>query len=501
MILPCLAEANLTQGDIEASDRVLQQVRNMKIYFLGICGTAMGNVARLMQSLGHEVAGSDSAVYPPMSRFLEEAGISVWNGFDCKRLVSWNPDLVVVGNAVTRGNPVVEYLLDSRKFRIVSLPEIIRENLLPNRHTLVVAGTHGKTTTASLAAFMLGEMGVDPGWMVGGLPKSLESGCALGSLEAPFVIEGDEYDSAFFDKRSKFIHYFPQTLVLNNIEFDHSDIFRDLDDVKRSFSHLLHLVPGNGQVIANGDDPNLKSLFPLEWIRLLRVGLKEDNDVRIHGFQEDPSGSRFSLSWKGFDWGEVEWGQCGLFNARNAAMAATATACALGLDSPMELPLDSLSRFEGVRRRQEVRWKCEDVILIEDFAHHPTAVAETLRSFRNRYPEARLAACFEPRSNTSATRVMQSDWEKAFLQADSLWLGPIFRKDAIAPDQQLSREGVVNAMQEAGKEGYAFDSFPQMGNALKERIHKKNTSLWVVLFFSNGSFGGLLDNWVHELEP
>lgn len=463
----------------------------MKIYFLGICGTAMGNVARLMHAQGHEVAGCDAGIYPPMSDFLAEAAIPVREGYDPEPMVSWGPDLVVVGNALARGNPAVEFLLETRRFRFVSLPELIREQVLAERHAVVVAGTHGKTTTTAITAFLLREVGANPGWMLGGVPRDLEAGCAAGDADASFVIEGDEYDSAFFDKRSKFIHYFPRTLVLNNLEFDHSDIFRDLEDVQRSFSHLLRLVPGDGRVLINGDDPNLLALLPAPWTQVLRVGLGPENDLGIEQFSEYEAGSHFVLRWRGGSQAEIRWGLPGLFNARNAAMASLAAASALGLEDPTRLPLERLAGFTGVRRRQEVRRASGGLILVEDFGHHPTAVRETLRSFRARYPGAHLAAAFEPRSNTSTTRIMQAAWEEAFAEADSLWLAPVYRNERIPPNQRLDREALVQNMRRAGGEGSYFDDFSSMEAALRTRLVEVGDHARVLLLFSNGGFGGL----------
>jgi UDP-N-acetylmuramate: L-alanyl-gamma-D-glutamyl-meso-diaminopimelate ligase len=235
-------------------------IHSMRVFFIGVCGTAMGNAAVLLKKMGHDVAGSDAGVYPPMSDVLESAGIDLFEGFAEQEMLDWRPDRVVVGNAVSRGNPQVEYLLRTREIEFVSLPQLIGEDLIGNRPAVVVAGTHGKTTTTALTSFALSQVGMDPGYLIGGVPLDLPSGNELGAETSPFVIEGDEYDSAFFDKRSKFIHYRPKVLILNNLEFDHGDIFRDLEDISRSFSHLLRIVPSDGFVVCNGDDPHLKAL-------------------------------------------------------------------------------------------------------------------------------------------------------------------------------------------------------------------------------------------------
>src|SRR6185312_800846 len=270
----------------------------MRLYFMGICGTAMGNAALLARAAGHEVLGSDAGVYPPMSTVLANAGITLHEGYDAARLQQLAPDLVVIGNALSRGNPEIEWLLDTRMVRFTSLPAMLHDFVLKDRRNIVIAGTHGKTTTTALTAFLLRENGIDPGFLIGGVPLDPPTGSHLGAATAPFVIEGDEYDSAFFDKRSKFIHYAPHIAVLNNLEFDHADIFRDVADVQRTFLHLTRIVPRNGWIVLNGDDANLRALGPLAWTRVVRVGLDESNDLRIVMFRESATGASFRLEWR-----------------------------------------------------------------------------------------------------------------------------------------------------------------------------------------------------------
>src|SRR5687768_13178723 len=279
----------------------------MKVYFMGVCGTAMGNAALLARAAGHVVEGADSGVYPPMSTVLAGAGITLHEGYDPARLQKLAPDLVVVGNALSRGNPEVEWLLESRALPFTSLPAMLNDFVLKRRRNLVICGTHGKTTTTALTAFLLREAGQDPGFLIGGVPQDPPVGAHLGAPQDPFVIEGDEYDSAFFDKRSKFIHYAPHIAVLNNLEFDHADIFRDLTDVQRTFTHLTRIVPRNGFVVLNGDDTNLPALGAMSWTRVIRVGLDESNDVRLVNFAETPAGAEFRILWQGEEWGHVRW--------------------------------------------------------------------------------------------------------------------------------------------------------------------------------------------------
>jgi UDP-N-acetylmuramate: L-alanyl-gamma-D-glutamyl-meso-diaminopimelate ligase len=465
----------------------------MKIYFMGICGTAMGNAALLARAAGHEVSGADAGVYPPMSTVLAEAGIALHEGYDADRLAKLAPDLVVIGNAMSRGNPEVEWLLDTRALSFVSLPALLSETVLARRKNIVVCGTHGKTTTTALAAFLLRENGRDPGFLIGGVPLDPPTGNHLGTACDPFVIEGDEYDSAFFDKRSKFIHYAPHVAVLNNLEFDHADIFRDLADVQRTFSHLTRIVPRNGWVVMNGDDDNLRALGPLPWTRVVRVGVGDGNDVRITNFAEGPGGVTFSLVWNGEKWGEVFWTSPGIFNARNAAMAATAAALALG--GRELISLDPLSRFRGVRRRQETLVERPGLTVIEDFGHHPTAIAETLTSLRARHPGAVLTAVFEPRSNTARTKALQGGFLRALAQADEVFIGAVNRADKLKEGERFDAEAVVQQLEALGVHAITAATNADVVTALKAETLEKAAvggRARVTVFFSNGSFDGII---------
>ncbi|HUJ45436.1 MAG TPA: UDP-N-acetylmuramate:L-alanyl-gamma-D-glutamyl-meso-diaminopimelate ligase [Opitutaceae bacterium] len=467
----------------------------MRIYFMGIGGTAMGNAALLARAAGHEVLGADRGVYPPMSTVLAEAGITVHEGYDAARLEQLAPDLVVIGNAMTRGHPEVEWLLDTRALPFTSLPALLYEHVLKLRRNIVVAGTHGKTTTTALTAFLLRENGRDPGFLIGGVPQDPPTGSHLGAAADPFVIEGDEYDSAFFDKRSKFIHYAPQIAVLNNLEFDHADIFRDLADVQRAFSHLTRLVPRNGWVVMNGDDPNLRSLLPLSWTRVVRVGTGEGNDLRITGFTEEAAGAAFTLVWRGAVWAEVRWQLTGLFNARNAAMAACGAGLALHPDQPAQLRLEALARFRAVRRRQEVRARTPAVTVIEDFGHHPTALAETLGALRARHPGARLTAVFEPRSNTARMRILQNGFARALAQADEVYLGAVSRGESLKAEERFDAEAVAQQMETQGVDAQWFHSNQVLCDRLMADTLPPQGETRVVVFFSNGSFDGIIDRY------
>ena len=459
---------------------------------MGICGTAMGNAALLARAAGHEVLGADTGVHPPMSTVLADAGITLHEGYDPVRLAKLAPDLVVIGNAMSRGNPEVEWLLDTRALPFTSLPALLNDTVLKTRKNIVVCGTHGKTTTTSLTAFLLRENGRDPGFLIGGVPLDPPVGNHLGAAGDPFVIEGDEYDSAFFDKRSKFIHYAPHVAVLNNLEFDHADIFRDLADVQRTFSHLTRIVPRNGFIVMNGDDENLRALGPLAWTRVVRVGTGEGNDVRIADFSETPAGVSFRLVWSGVEWGAVSWAIPGIYNVRNAAMAATAAALAIHPGEPTRLSLAPLARFRGVKRRQEVLVSTPALTVIEDFGHHPTALAETLRSFRNRFPGAVLTAVFEPRSNTARTNTLQAGFMAALALADEVYLGAVNRADKLKADERFNTEAVIAHLEAHGVRATSAPTNAELLEKLASFLPAASDTPRLVVFFSNGSFDGII---------
>jgi UDP-N-acetylmuramate: L-alanyl-gamma-D-glutamyl-meso-diaminopimelate ligase len=468
----------------------------MKIYFMGICGTAMGNAALLARAAGHEVLGADSGVYPPMSDVLAGAGITVFEGYDTVRLQALAPNLVVIGNAMSRGNPEVEWLLDTRAIAFTSLPALLHDTVLKSRRNIVVCGTHGKTTTTSMAAFLLRENGRDPGFLIGGVPQDPPMGNHLGTANDPFVIEGDEYDSAFFDKRSKFIHYAPHIAVLNNLEFDHADIFRDLADVQRTFNHLTRIVPRNGWIVMNGDDENLRAFGAIPWTQVLRVGTGEHNDVRIGNFVEEEAGAVFTLWWKEKPWASVHWSLHGLFNVRNAAMAATAAALAFNPENPTSLKIDALTRFRGVKRRQEILVDTPALKVIEDFGHHPTALAETLHSFRARFKGAVLTAVFEPRSNTARTSTLQSGFARALAGADEVYLGAVNRVEKLAANERFDTGAVVQHLKTQGREAHAFDTNAALLQQLVAATLPPSGRPRVIVFFTNGSFDGIIGRYV-----
>lgn len=399
----------------------------MHIHILGICGTFMGSLARLARDAGHHVTGSDAHVYPPMSTQLKEAGIRLMEGYSADNLVPV-PDLVVIGNAMSRGNAEVEAVL-SLRLPYVSGPQWLRDHILSDRQVLAVAGTHGKTTTTSMLAWILSDAGLNPGFLVGGVPLNLGVSSALGDANAPFIVEADEYDSAFFDKRSKFVHYRPDVAVLNNLEFDHADIFPDLAAIERQFHHMVRTVPGNGRVLKAANEPALDRVIaqgcwtPVEQFGHQGIGCQWQYRL------DDTLGQHFVLSHTDAQGHEltatVKWQLHGEYNVRNA-LAAAAAAYYAGVS--LEQAASALARFKAPRRRQEVRGVVNDIAVIDDFAHHPTAVALTLSSWRamvNQQEYGRVLAVLEPRSNTMKMGALRDRLASSVDDADlSFWYRP-----------------------------------------------------------------------------
>src|SRR5881396_780232 len=438
----------------------------------------MGSIAAALHQRGLKVTGSDENVYPPMSIFLEKRGIALKEGYRAENIPA-DADVVVIGNAMKRGNPEVEAVL-SRKLLYLSLPEVLRNYFLRGRHNLVVTGTHGKTTTTALLAWIMEKAGRKPGYLIGGLPKNLGQGARLNDSKY-FVIEGDEYDTAFFDKRSKFIHYLPELLIVNNLEFDHADIFRDLDEIKLSFRRLLNIVPQNGMVLLNGDDANCVDVAKDCLAQLIEVGFSKNCAQRIREVAYSSSGSRFKLGEETFEIPLI-----GEFNVRNAAMAATA---ARFYDVPKTKVDNAFKRFSGIARRQEVRGEARGVKVIDDFGHHPTAIANTLQALRHRYRGHRLWAIFEPRSNTTRRAVFQQQLPEALKLADGVFIAQVAKLEQIPEEERLNPERVVAAIARAGRPAF----YEQNADAIAERIVPMLRPNDVVIVFSNGGF----DN-IHE---
>ena len=444
----------------------------------------MGSVAAALGERGFRVTGSDENVYPPMSIFLEERGIKLHQGYG-KENIPNDADVVVIGNAMKRGNPEVEAVLN-RKLFYLSLPEALKNYFLRGKHNLVVTGTHGKTTTTSLLTWIMEKAGRKPGYLIGGIPKNLGQGARLNDSKY-FVIEGDEYDSAFFDKRSKFIHYLPELVIVNNIEFDHADIFNNLDEIKLSFKRLLNIVPQNGMVLINGDDHNCVEVAKDCLAQMVEVGFSKNCAQRIRDVAYSSDGSRFKLGEDVYEIPLVgEFNDLGEFNVRNAAMASTA---ARFYDVPKSKIDNALKSFAGIARRQEVRGEARGVKVIDDFGHHPTAIAQTLQALRHRYHGQRIWAIFEPRSNTTRRAVFQNDLPKAFKFADGVFISEVARLEQIPEDERLHPETVVKAISKDGRAAF----YEKNADAIVDRIVPLLKEKDIVAVFSNGGF----DN-IHE---
>jgi UDP-N-acetylmuramate: L-alanyl-gamma-D-glutamyl-meso-diaminopimelate ligase len=444
----------------------------------------MGAVAAGMRERGFTVTGQDDNVYPPMSTFLEGQGIAITKGFAPEDIPA-TADLVVVGNAMTRGKPAVEAVLN-RKLYYLSLPETLKQYFLRGRHNLVVTGTHGKTTTTSLLAWILEHAGLAPGWLIGGIPANLGTGCNLRDSRH-FVIEGDEYDTAFFDKRSKFVHYLPELVIVNNIEFDHADIFRDLDDIKTSFRRLLNIVPSEGMVLLNADDPNCLDIAKTCPAPIVEVGFSPNAANQIRNVEHHGAHTSFELFGERF-----EIPLLGDFNIRNAAMAASA---AHFYGVPMAKIREALRTFAGIKRRQEVRGVKNGVTVIDDFGHHPTAIRETLAGLRRRYVGARLWAIFEPRSNTTRRAVFQQALPEAFADADGVFIAQIARLEQIPEAERLNPERVVADIAATGKPAF----YEPTADAIVEKLAPLTAEGDIVVVFSNGGFDGIHDKLLRSL--
>ncbi|MFM1886923.1 MAG: hypothetical protein RL026_2080 [Pseudomonadota bacterium] len=453
----------------------------MHVHILGICGTFMGGIAALARAAGHTVTGSDRNVYPPMSTQLEQLGIGVTSGFDAAQLEP-RPDIVVVGNVMSRGVPVVEALLDSG-IPYASGPEWLARGILQGRWVLAVAGTHGKTTTTSMLAHVLDDAGLAPGFLVGGVPGNFDVSARLGEGRH-FVIEADEYDTAFFDKRAKFVHYRPRTLVLNNLEYDHADIYPDLPAIQRQFHHLVRTVPGSGLIVHNAREPALQEVLG-QGCWSPREAFSRGGGVGVRWNARDLGGedfSHFEVLRDGLVQGEVRWSQYGAHNVDNA-LAAIAAACHAGV--PPGRAIDALSRFKGVRRRMEVVGEVAGVRVYDDFAHHPTAVATTIEGLRRRIGSARLLAVLEPRSNTMRMGVHRDTLGPSLAAADEVFL-------FAPPDLGWDLSAVMAPL---GAKAHAAADI----NALLAQLMACIRAGDHVLVMSNGGFGGLHRRLVETL--
>jgi UDP-N-acetylmuramate: L-alanyl-gamma-D-glutamyl-meso-diaminopimelate ligase len=465
----------------------------MRVHFIGICGTAMATLAALLKARGDLVQGSDAHVYPPMSDFLAAEGIPVFDGYAAEHIGD-DIDLVVVGNAISRGNVELESVLD-RSIRYASLPETIREAFLWDADAVVIAGTHGKTTTTALTAWLLTAGGLDPSMLVGGIARNFGAGGASFRVGAgrAFVIEGDEYDSAYFDKTAKFLKYLPDIAVVNNVEFDHADIYADLDAVRLAFARFVRLVPRRGLVLLGADSPDAAALAAHAHCPVQTFGLAETCDWRAEDLSAQGTSTSFTLRGPGGLSAAVTLPMLGVHNVRNA-LAAAAVAHASGVDAAAIA--GGLASFAGVRRRLEVVGVRSGVTVYDDFAHHPTAVAETIAAMRAARPGARLWAIFEPRSASSCRRVFQDAFAAAFAGADQVVIAPVFRS-ALPEAERLSAPALVADLAARGVAARSAGSIDEIVAWVGSEARAGDE----VVVMSNGGFGGIHGRLLEALAP
>ena len=463
----------------------LNKHKNEHFHFIGICGTAMGSVAAALQNRGYTITGSDQNVYPPMSDFLIKNNINVSVGHDENNIPD-KVDLVVIGNAMSRGNVEVESVLN-RKIPYTSLPELIKRYFLQGKRNIVITGTHGKTTTSSIIAHLLNDNGLNPNLMIGGIPLDIGEGGRFTESEF-FVIEGDEYDTAFFDKRSKFVHYMPEIVVVNNIEFDHADIFNNIEEIKLSFKRMLNIVPENGIVFVNGDDNDAVEVTENCRAPVIKVGANDNCDFKIENLNLESFNSSFSIKENSY-----KLPMDGEFNVRNAAMAI-AVSDFLKIDQ--QNIIESVSKFSGIARRQELRGEEKNVKVIDDFGHHPTAIAATIGALKQRYPDSKIWAIFEPRSNTSRRNLLQSELEDSLSQADGVFISEVPNPEKVPDGELLDVESVIENLSSRGKEAFIGLSSDDIVNKLIPLTSSGDT----IVVLSNGGFGGIHEKLLEALK-
>jgi UDP-N-acetylmuramate: L-alanyl-gamma-D-glutamyl-meso-diaminopimelate ligase len=460
------------------------------IHLIGICGTAMASLAGMLKERGFHVTGSDAAAYPPMSDLLGELSIPVAQPFDAKNLEP-KPELVVIGNAISRGNSELEYVLDQR-IPFCSLPQLLHNEFLRGKEVLVVAGTHGKTTTTSMLAWIFHSAGLDPSFLIGGIAENFGSSFHLGQGKH-FILEGDEYDTAFFDKGPKFLHYFPDAIILTSVEFDHADIYKDLDAVETAFKRLVNLIPRRGRIIAfdgaAGDQIESASLersLAKAFSPVERYGAGPRANWKVTNFRLDPGATTWSVEHNNAHWADFEFALAGEYNVWNAtAAAALAASCGI---APKDIAL-ALKSFKSVKRRLEVKAQVNGITIIDDFAHHPTAIAGTLKALRSRYAGSRLWAILEPRSNTLRRRVLQSDLARSLAQADEIVVANVFRSEAVPEHERLELPALAAEIKQHGRPARLLAD----ADAIVQTISPELRSGDVVAILSNGGFGGIYE--------
>jgi len=453
------------------------------IHLIGICGTAMASLAGMLKQRGFRVTGSDAAAYPPMSDFLRDLGIPVAQPFDPKNLEP-RPDLVVVGNAMSRGNVEIEHLLDQR-IPFCSLPQLLHDEFLRGKEVLVVAGTHGKTTTTSMLAWIFHSAGLQPSFLIGGIAENFGSSFQLG--QGPhFILEGDEYDTAFFDKGPKFLHYFPDSVILTSVEFDHADIYKDLDAVETAFKRLVNLVPRRGRIIAFDSGESVERCIAKAFCPVERYGAGPHADWQIANLRFEPGCTHWTVLHQGKPWAEFEFALAGEYNVWNAT-AAAALAFLCGIKK--EAIAAALQSFKSVKRRLEVKAQVNGITIIDDFAHHPTAIAGTLKALRARYPQARLWAILEPRSNTLRRRVLQNDLARSLAFADQIVVAGVFRSEAIPENERMQLPELAAEIIQQGRQARLLADADSIVQAVAPEMRSGD----VVAILSNGGFGGIYE--------
>jgi len=466
----------------------------MHYHLIGICGTAMASLAGMLQARGHKVTGSDQNVYPPMSTQLEELGIEIINGYKAEN-ADTGADLTIVGNTISRGNPELEEVLN-RKLQYCSQAETVKEEFIRGRRSLVVAGTHGKTTTTSIATWIAEVGGLNPSFLVGGIVQNFGASFRVTDSDY-FVIEGDEYDTAYFDKKPKFMHYLPEIAIVNNIEFDHADIYDNLDDIKFEFSRLMNLVPGNGHLIVGIDSPVVREVLEEMkgkiFTNVETFGTCEDAKWQARYIDFSGETTRFTVFKDGYSWSEFETSLIGEFNVRNC-LAVIIAANAWGISK--EKINEAFRTFKSVKRRVEVRGVERGVTVIDDFAHHPTAVEETLKALKQKYVGRRLVAVFEPRSWSSRLAIFQKPYTKAFNYADYVIIAGVYNTSKASElGKVLDTPELVKDIGLQGKPSYSFPDADSIVEHLTSKLEEGD----VVAFMSNGGFGGIHDKMLNIL--
>ncbi len=460
-----------------------------RVHLIGICGTAMASLAAMLQSQGLEVTGSDQNIYPPMSTFLESRGIRFFQGFSEQHLDP-SPDLVVVGNALSRGNPEIELALN-RKLRYASMAEVLKEYFIRGKQSLVIVGTHGKTTTTSLLAWLVESAGIDASFLVGGIAENFGGSFKLGQGNL-FIIEGDEYDTSFFDKGPKFLHYLPDWVIFNNCEYDHADIYSDFEAVQLSFKRLLNIIPSHGRLFAGWDDPVVRELSSRALCPVESFGLEGPAQWTAHSIEILPDVTRFEVWREGIFWERFETRLSGIFNVKNA-LAAMVCAHALGIERTVLR--QALREFRNVKRRLEVRGMVNDVTVFDDFAHHPTAIRETLMAVKARYPDSRVWAIFEPRSATSRRNVFQNEFARCFAPADRITLCRPFAAEKLESSLRLEVEQIVKNLKERGVSADWQDSADAIVASVVPQLEKGDK----LVIMSNGGFDGIHEKFLGAL--